>query len=53
MDPKYAVYVVIVEDTNLSDEVLADTVDTLERVGNDLSWADAEALVKTLEAAAS
>jgi hypothetical protein len=49
---KYAVYVVIVEDSEDADTRLAESVEQLERVGDALDWADAQALQEELEAVA-
>jgi hypothetical protein len=47
-DVKYAVYLVIVEDSNESFEAMADVVAQYEDVDTDLSWDEAEELASSL-----
>lgn len=42
---KYAVYVVVVEDTESADQSLAVGVDGMERIGGNFDWTEAEAVM--------
>ena len=48
-DEKFAVYVVMVDDSAASDEKLMDSVYTGKRIGGDFTWVEAEDAVESAE----